>query len=172
MTPLDWSTIQWYNKSLVWKALNHPICEGLPGWHTRHTKREVPCYALQCNFKLIYTVHWMWKMVKIKRDWRIQALCDVTLCCWVNDTPHRLLDPRRWKNCSHLQCQEPHIWQSITSQKPESLATQQWQLEILQVTRRIFRLNSAVQVVRHEKPLCALPIAISADLERYQNYSM
>lgn len=35
----------------------------------------------------------MCKMVKTKWVWRIQALCDVTLCCGVNDTPHGLLDP-------------------------------------------------------------------------------
>ena len=108
----------------------------------------------------------MWKMVKIKQDWRIQALCDVTLCCWVNDTSHGTAWPLKTKELQSFATQEPRVWQSITSQKPESLATQQCQLEISQVTRRTFRLNSAVQAVRHAKPFCALPIAISADLEK------
>jgi len=71
------------------------------------------------------------------------------------------------KELQSFAMQEPRVVTKYHIPKPESLATQQCQLELSQVTRRTFRLNSAVQVVRHAKPFCALPIAISADLQRY-----
>lgn len=118
MTSLDWSTIQWYNKSLVRKVLNHPICERSPGWHTRHVNREVPCHALQSilNWYTLFTKCGRW--FKIKWDWKIQALCDVTLCCWVNDTPQGLLDPWRRQNYSHCNARNQT---SDTASHPKNL---------------------------------------------------
>ena len=86
----------------------------------------------------------------------------VTLCCWLNYIPQRTAWSLKTKELQSFAM--PGTRHLTKHHIPKT-----WILgnTAVTVTRRTFRLNSAVQAVRHKKPFCALPIATSADLQRY-----